>query len=310
MKNEEIQFIKRCIETPMTFQYSEGTFAKLLLSYLSEDRQKISEIKASKIGYLLHKPSVKAVVAKCGNGLLKKELLQEEWTEKTKILSLSLSQWGIQDTKKKNCAYYQVSRPQKSLVLQVNFGGDHDTFFYSCFSKKQRVYFSNEMHAGHFKRNSLGWIRIDLDLETGEALIEEVQTDWMKTVFSLRNELKLDNSDHALIMKRPNACKSYVNYMLQRYKAWDEMLLSSAIRFLKQEIGINTIWYHTFESGRFYKMMPDYSLPPRSLYTTLPKKMGFEITNQIPKILKECKELKRMNNAAKGINFFRLNFKK
>jgi len=270
MNNEEIRYIKRCIDTPLTFQYSEGTFAKILLDYATENEQKIADIKKTKFGYLLNKPSIKKIVAQCGNGLLNKDLLKE-----------------------KNCIYYQVSRPQKSLVLQVNFGGDHDSIFYSLFAKKHRQFFNCDLHAGHAKRNSLGWIRIDLDLELGEALIEEVQTDWMKTVYELRSELKDENSSHPLVVKRPRACASYVNYMLARYKAWDEILLSSAIRFLKEEIGLNTIWYHTFEGGKFYKMMPDYSLPPKSLYTTLPKKMGFELVNEIPKILMECKELRR-----------------
>lgn len=310
MNNEEIRYIKRCIDTPLTFQYSEGTFAKILLDYTTKDGERIANIKNNRMGYLLNKPSIKKIVAQCGNGILDKDLLKEEWTEKTKIFSLSIGQWGILESKKKNCTYYQVSRPQKSLVLQVNFGGDHDNFFYSNFSKKQRVFFSEDLHAGHFKRNSLGWVRIDLDLDSGESLIEEVQTDWMKTVLQLRKELKKENSDHLLVMNRPSACKSYVDYMLARYKNWDEILLSSAIRFLKEELGMETIWYHTFESGRFYKMMPDYSLPPRSLYTTLPKKMGFECVNEIPKILQECKELRRMNNVAKDQKFFKLDLKK
>ena len=309
MNNGEIKYIKKCIETPLKYQYSEGTYAKLLLKYGCEQKQKLSEIKQSKWGYLLNKPSIKKVVSKCGDGFLNKEYLEESWCEKTKVFSLTLSQWGILETKKKNCAYYQVSRPQKSLVLQVNFGGDHNAVFNTYFKKSTREYFTHSLHAGHQRKNTLGWIRIDLDMDKGEALIEEVQTDWMKTVFRIAKELKTKNLEHPLVKERTQACRNYINFMLKNYKGWDEILLYSAIRFLKEEIGIYNIWYHTFESGKFYKMMPDYSLPPQSLYTKLPKKMGFKKVKQIPKILAECKELKRMNNVAKNIAFYNMNLK-
>jgi hypothetical protein len=311
MNNEEIRYIKRCITTPIAYQYSKDTAAKQLLAMSIDGATKIGAIKQSRLGYLLNRPGIKQCIAALGNGYLTPEHLKEDWTKETIVLSLTLSQWGILNAKKKHCAYYQVSRPQKSLVLQVNLGGEHDSFFYTYFKKKQdRAYFSHHLHAGHARKNSLGWIRIDLNLDDGEALIEELQTDWMKAVFEMHKALNSNVHSHYLVEHKPYASKVYVDYMLKRYKKWDEMLLSAAVYFLKNELGLDTIWYHTFESGRFYKMMPDYSLPPRSLYTKLPQKMGFEMATEIPKILQECKELQRMNRAAKDLKFFKLQFKK
>ena len=55
--------------------------------------------------------------------------------------------------------------------------------------------------------------------------------------------------------------------------------------FLKEEIGINTIFYHTFEGGNFLKGIDYAKKPPRSLNTSLPKKFCFELTNQYPAFL-------------------------
>jgi hypothetical protein len=77
----------------------------------------------------------------------------------------------------------------------------------------------------------------------------------------------------------------YVDRILKPFTAsWDEAILCAAIRFIRAELGIRKIFYHTFESGKRIKSI--CGSPPRSLYTTLPKKFCFRRTRQCPEFLR------------------------
>lgn len=75
-------------------------------------------------------------------------------------------------------------------------------------------------------------------------------------------------------------------------RLWDEAMLASAIWFLKEEIGITRIYYHTFEFGSQWKCITGMQ-PPRSLYTRLPDRFCFEKTRQVPHFLKQKNNCRR-----------------
>jgi hypothetical protein len=82
-------------------------------------------------------------------------------------------------------------------------------------------------------------------------------------------------------------------------RQWAEAMLAATIWFLREELGIKTIFYHTFDSGCRLKGIED-TLPPRSLYTVLPKKFCFEETDRLPGFLalennKRMRRIKREN---------------
>ncbi len=60
--------------------------------------------------------------------------------------------------------------------------------------------------------------------------------------------------------------------------------MSAAIGFLVEEIGISQIWYHDSDTGVRMKRI-EWSKPPRSLYTKLPRSFCFEKTSQVPEFL-------------------------
>ena len=62
---------------------------------------------------------------------------------------------------------------------------------------------------------------------------------------------------------------------------WDEAMLAATLWFLRVELGIRWIFYHTFETGNWLKDMIR-SKPPRSLYTDLPKQFCFQETYNPP----------------------------
>ena len=85
----------------------------------------------------------------------------------------------------------------------------------------------------------------------------------------------------------------YVHFLTQYQKIWDEASLSLAIHFAKQELGINRIFYHDFDSGNILKGL-DYGKPPRSLYTQLPKRFCFEQTDRAPEMIKNDRYMKKV----------------
>ena len=73
-------------------------------------------------------------------------------------------------------------------------------------------------------------------------------------------------------------------------KIWDEALLYSGIWFAKEELGIDQIYYHTYDSGCLLKKCQ----PPRSIYTKLPKRFGFKQTDVAPEFIRNCQYLKKV----------------
>jgi hypothetical protein len=88
-------------------------------------------------------------------------------------------------------------------------------------------------------------------------------------------------------------------------KHWQEALLWSALWFCTNELGLDEIYYHTYETGALLKNI-GHRKPPRSLYTDLPKKFCFQETHEVPKILLQTKSAMRRLKAQKNTTFFKL----
>jgi hypothetical protein len=141
----------------------------------------------------------------------------------------------------------------------------------------------------------LTWCRLDFDLETGEALIEEIQSDLLR---ELRSSVNRAYEAH----DRKEACFSWYGYQFKtaplidywvkdfsaHEKIWHEAMLTAALRFLFDELGMKTVYYHTATSGKFLKRIGG-TAPPASLYTTLPRQFCFENTREAPVILQSDK---------------------
>jgi hypothetical protein len=239
-----------------TFHYFKDRFALMLLSYAVGPGKAIHWLKQSPFGGLLNKPLVKRVCAGLGGGRLTPHALASAWSDEAYAFGLSISGWGSHD---KWESWLQTSRPGYNLVLHLNLTGDDCRQCREAFDVAE-----NDMYSGHpwTKRSfTLAWARLDIDRDAGEALIEEVQSDWAECL-------------------RQSGWPVYS-------KLWDEAMLTAAIRFLKDDLGVHRIYYHTFESGLRFKRFDTQCcwLPPRSVYTTLPKRFCFALTDTPPRFL-------------------------
>lgn len=316
MKRKELDEILACLgDERRIFYYFKNRYCLDILNWHMEKTQKqhlpINELNQHPLQRFSSKPIVKDIIKYCGDGLLTKEALQTYWPDDILAFTLTLGRWGEGDR-----GYDQTSRNQQNLVLQINFDNQHNQEYQRLLNPSDSYgpfeYRGHPIRGDH--RKTLSWVRIDVDLSTGEALIEEVQNDWLRKVNS-----SLKRIDQRLSGKgdvKPSDIiygidcgyediKEYADVTLKPYnKLWAELSLLAAIYFIRNELGISTIYYHTFDTGKKIKKI--YGLPPKSMYTTLPKQFGFELSNEAPVFLQEDKQSKRYLQAIKTPQWYRM----
>jgi hypothetical protein len=152
---------------------------------------------------------------------------------------------------------------------------------------------------------------MDIDINNGEALIEEIQNDWIRNVkrrsyyFENSAALKRILSDKTKEGKLRAGYARYMQLILGQYeKIWAEATLSAAIWFLTEELGIRKIYYHTPASGCLLKGMGRGGAPT-SLYSQLPEKFCFQKTNEKPWFLENATNRRiRSIYKSEGIGFY------
>ena len=301
MDKTSAQEIMACLPVGKTaFNYYKDYYAVFILTQVVGKQCPIARLKQSVYAPLLNKPVIKNILAQCGDGWLRREQLQLTGSEKAEPFLLTLALWGNGKT-----GWTQVSRPGYSLVLQLNFSNKHDRVFRQLVNPSGNHYFS---HYGHpvlqpgqreFFRETLAWSRIDVDFSVDEALIEELQTDWLRDAarrldLIKRGTAKLYSYENGTTLDK---IKTYLEYVLDGYQdLWDEALLTATLQFIWQELGIKTVYLHTLETGAAVKRIK-YTKPPRSLYIGLPKRFCFRQTAEAPQFLRQTPAFRRLERA-------------
>ncbi len=163
-------------------------------------------------------------------------------------------------------------------------------------------------------RHTLAWARLDVDFECDEVLIEEVQTDWLRIAKRcLGGLLRCVQENGSCLSQttcvaRLKPVTSYFEGTLAPYiGVWDEAILSAAANFSLDELGVRTIYYHSFDTGNAVKDIGDRK-PPKSLYPDLPQKFCFELTDDVPAMLANLRAVRKRLNKLKQPRWYRLRF--
>ena len=309
MDRSSLDFVRDALAGPRRlFYYSKDEYARYLLErQVREHPIKLQEIQQGPWAKLLERPLIKAQRATWGDGMLRQEQLQLMQSPSPLKFRLTFGEWG--DRRQRWSNWDQTSRPGYNLVLQLNFAGDHNQQYQELL--QPQTYRHPFKYGGHPSRAygkdfTLAWARIDLSEDLSEALIEEIQTDWWRAA---RTELiehhhrKRDangqwrewtskRSRHSLEVE---GCERYIKEVLGAYGAvWDEAILTATLQLLWEEIGVERIFYHTYQTGCILKNCK----PPRSLYTQVPKRFCFQRTTEAPKFL--GKQMEKMSKRLKG----------
>ncbi len=300
-----LRFIRGIYGTErLPFIYFKDRFALQLLSYRMKEDMTVSAVKKSELGYLLEKPTLKKITSSLPGNRLHKSIYEEYIPDDYLAFTLSIGKWGSKIIKHRKDSWNQTTRPGYSMVLQLNFSTEHDLAYYRLLKPKHRDNHPFRATYHPVAQNNLltmAWARLDFDLDTGEVLIEEIQSDWIRSVTQAKRLMSKEPKrakKHWLFYHINGSLDNFVEYaetVIKPYaKIWEEAVMSASLKFCKEELGIDTIYYHTYESGNKLKQCE----PPRSLYTTLPKRFGFELSKEAPQFIKDCFYLKK--TLAKG----------
>ncbi len=267
------------------FFYFKDRYALLLLSLSTDDEVSKQSLKKTAYSKLLDKAVVKETLGQFGGKALSADHFDVHWPKPVLNYTLTLGQWGHS-----RYTGYQTSRRGFNLVLQLNFGWDHDRDYLSLDPSGYRP-FENRYHPIAAKPfRTLAWARLDVDLVSGEVLIEEIQTDWVrnaKAAYRIAEHFKYVGYQRLKCRFLSADVIRYVDEVLAPHsRVWDEAMLAATLWFVRRELGIRRVYYHSHETGAALKKIC-YSLPPRSLYTQLPKKFCFAETRLPPAFLRK-----------------------
>jgi len=300
MRPEQIQEIIECLPKGRTkFYYFRDRYCLDLLSWFLGEGKTVAEVKRSRYARLLRKPSLRKLCARLPDGKLTRDRLLSAWPPRPYAFLLTLGRWG--ETASNWRTWWQMSRPGANLVLQMNFSEMHNQRYRKLIQPREGHPFECSVHPVHTDgRLSLGWARLDVDLDAGEALIEEIQNDWIRDALAAavwQNGAAGAERwiyGQAVGADRASLRRYQLEVIAPYAKIWDEALLLAALWFLREELGVRRVYYHTFRSGNLLKGI-EWRKPPRSLYTTLPRRFCFEETAEPPRLLAaaRCRPLRK-----------------
>lgn len=167
-------------------------------------------------------------------------------------------------------------------MLQLGFPSAHAQVFGRHFPRSQRGKYQTALHPVRTTGvPTLAWARLDLDLETGHGLIEEVQSDWLRYVSRETRRMFARGAQE-------RALRTHIAYeqaLIAAYaKSWSRVILLAALMLMRDEFGLSTIWMHQPGPGAVLKNISGRT-PPHSLYRDLPRRFCFAPTRDAPPFL-------------------------
>lgn len=310
METQVLQEVTQCLHGERTLlHYFEDKYALDILERVCNKHENlnIASLKQSRWAPLLARPLIRKILAKSGSGELNLNYLPAEELVFEPFV-LTIDSWANEKT----YSWSQVSRPGANLVLQLNLPSSWTAKLNSLFGSSTNEFFGYSHPLSEAREHTLAWARLDFDFTSNEVLIEEIQSDLIgfASYMKKRAELCLKRGkDEVCTYSRKYNAKfllAVCNDLLDRYgRIWQEVMLSSAIAFAFDELGFREIFYHSFESGIKLKNI-DFSKPPKSIYSQLPKKFCFTQTKQAPEFLAKEKKIQRKMKKIKDMQFFHL----
>ena len=249
MRKEEVSEIIQCLSGERTlFYYYKNRYCLDMIQYYYEqyciDKLSINQLNNGSLSRFANKPIVKDLLKHCGDGFLYTHQLNHCWPKKTLVFALTLASWGDGER-----GWDQTSRNQSNLVLQINFDNQHNLAYQRLLKPNHYgpfEYHSHPVRQDH--RKTMSWVRIDLDFSTNEALIEEVQNDWLRSAFSQLAYIKRRAGGNKSISLEELVSgihgtyqdfECYIEETLRPYNnIWAEASLMAAIEFIRNELGI------------------------------------------------------------------------
>ncbi len=290
----------------LAYPYFRGREAAWVLHQRVSGAQRIAALRQGPLSPLIDRPGVRETVRACGDGRLAPGRLlpladplrlfeREQWLVADSAaeaafaalcaadivpFTVTFDSWYGGDSTE-DWHWSQTSRRGANLVVQVNFPDAYTEAFYSGFGPQERAMLEYWHHP--VRRDgpiTMAWARLDMDPGGEDVLIEEIQTDWLRT---------LPRAQKALEARRVKSDRSWIIDFVAGTKArygriWAEATLLAAIAVARNLLGGRRVWIHQPHTGAKLKRITDRQ-PPRSIYTDLPRRFCFQPTDRAPDLL-------------------------
>ena len=305
MLPKDRDILVRDLPGELAYPYFKGREAAWVLHQRLKKDVQIARLRRGPLGALVTRPGIRETVTECGDGRLTAErllpladplrLFEMKGQLPTgrpaeaafdalcaaEILPFIVTFDSWLNEGDDDLQWNQTSRRGCNLVVQVNFPDSYAEEFRALFGSHERA---NLEYWSHPVRRdgpiTMSWARLDMDPDGEEVLIEEIQSDWLRAVSRNKHHLKRHRtkSDRALIEK-------FIEITAARFgKVWAEATMLAALAVARNLLRARRIWLHQPHSGAKLKRITD-RLPPRSIYTDLPRRFCFEPTHRAPEIL-------------------------
>ncbi|MEM6482550.1 MAG: hypothetical protein AAF681_11935 [Pseudomonadota bacterium] len=322
MTPEEITLIRQVMPETLDFPYYPDRESAWVLAQMMPEVASVARLRQMPFGKLLSRPALRPLVAQGGGVLNRRDILavaHAHWAMHMEALSaagldavdatfalpwhdfeLSFDSWGL-----RRWYFDQTTRQAGNLVLQMGFPSDHAAIMGRYLTPGVRKTFEYPAHPIRISgRPTLAWARLDIDLSSGDALIEEVQSDWLRFASEEVDELR----ESAPRSRELASMERYRADLVARYgKIWSRAMLLAALLVLRDELALRRVWMHQPGPGTVFKRI-DWSGPPRSLYSDLPKSFGFAPTRERPGFLRRLPARVRRKLPKEGPLFWLMTF--
>jgi hypothetical protein len=263
------------------FHYHSGRFAaELLKMVLPEQGLPVGVLRTSRFARLLKNDVVREALAFAGDGRLRPEHLDAVWKSHVSYW-LTFDEWGTDELAW--WTHCQTSRPGFNLVVQLNFAKSHDRVYRETVRPEDREPFVLNGHPVSDTDLTLAWARVDVDRHRRFALIEEVQSDWLRGAefhaAAVRWYARTGRDRWAVELFGParrdvGRIARYERALAPHRSLWAEALLTATVTRLRR-LGVTGVYMHSPQSGVAYKQI-DGNAPPASLYRDVPRRFAFE----------------------------------
>ena len=284
MKRLEAEELLACLSGGRTlFTYGKDWYAISLLRMAMRDHS-LAQLRNTRLGNLLEKPRLRGWLGSLGKKSPGVEDLSLLWPEETETYRLTAGLFdGWTQTSRKG-------RDRWNIVLHLNLNESDARTIERQFPERGADPFEYRWHPVHQGRHrTLAWARIDLDWDSGEALIEEIQNDRLRKVGEKVARIRREGLTTVRLNGGMVDAAFVLDYWDRRLRLsrqwWDEAMLSAAVEFIVHELGIRRIFYHSPLSGSRLKGY-GADKAPTSIYTDLPRRFCFEQTSTMPAFLK------------------------
>ena len=311
MNTEELNEILECLVGERTlFHYYPDRYAVYLLArhLRGQGDSSIRDLRSGNHAKLLNRPILQNLIKRLGDGRLSSDDLNALWPNDSNAYVLTLGTWG----QKNQYRWAQTSRPGSNLVLQLNLSEQWAQKIQRVLDEKINEYIGMFHPLSKKRGATLAWARIDLDMRSGVSLIEEIQSDLIKELENMiiwaKYAINRDETTVELWRRNRTTCSKTLlevaEGLLDEIKTiWHEAMLTAAIWFLFEELGMKQVYFHSFDTGCVLKNLRRYK-PPKSLYTQVPNKFCFEQTTHGPEFVMNDKHARRRLKKAKDPSWF------